>query len=622
MALGAWLLALVAMPAGPAQEEDLDARVRRAIDAGVEYLLREQERDGSWCGGHQSGITALALYTLLKSGVQPYEVPVLDAVAEVYAMAPSRTYDTALAILALGAHDARANLPRITELSDALLDWQHGDWGYPSGADLSNTQYGALGLWGARRAGVKIPHAVWRSLERSLSAYRCADGGYAYSGNSGASGSMTAAGVGTLAICEDGLGAAGMLGEDDHEDMQRRIREGIDWLGANFSVTTNPGAGGWLYYYLYGLERVGALTGERSFSAHDWYREGAEYLVGEQSTDGGWSENGGWKGGARGGTISSSDVVQSCFALLFLRRATRPVSVVEYARPAQRFAILEDDAPVRLVATGQDPITLWTDGFSPDTVAALEWPKEKGRGLHIGQVIYFDGQFPIEEVSGDAAKPAGIERFAVQHRFHSTGPHKIWAEIHVLAPPTEDAEGMHEHPRILRSGELVVQVDALVPEWLRELASDPAKNLVPGSRVRVKASSVWKLGERDGEVDYAPERAVDGRLGTSWLADPTDRTPVLDLRFEHAPRARTIVLTHAMSRPCSPAAFARALEVEVTVNGKKTSPLQMPYDEMHKARLVLPEPTAVHELSIRILWSVPGETCAAVGLAEVELQAD
>ena len=97
---------------------------------------------------------------------------------------------------------------------------------------------------------------------------------------------------------------------------------------------------------------------------------------------------------------------------------------------------------------------------------------------------------------------------------------------------------------------------------------------------------------------------------------------MLELRFEHAPRARTIVVTHAMSRPYAPAAFARALELEITVNGKKVFPLKMPYDEMHKARLELPEATQVHELSIRILWSVPGQSCSAVGLAEVELQAD
>ena len=386
----------------------------------------------------------------------------LDAVAEVYAMEPSRTYDTSLAILALGAHDARANRPRIAELADALIDWQHGDWGYPSGADLSNTQYGALGLWGARRAGVEIPVAVWRSLERSLSGYRCSDGGYAYAGNSSASGSMTAAVVGTLAICQDALTTARALGEDDRRDIERRIREGIDWLGRNFSVTTNPGAGGWLHYYLYGLERVGASPGERSFGTHDWYREGAEFLVDEQGLDGGWCENGGWQGGARRGAIGSSDVVQSCFALLFLRRATRPVSVVENARPAQRFALLAEEAPVRLVATGQDPMTLWVDGFSSETIAALEWPKEKGRGLHIGQVIYFDGQYPIEEVAGDPEKPA---RSSVS-RCSTTS-------LHGDSPPV----GGDSRPRAAYGGrigsaeirescarELAVEVDALVPD--------------------------------------------------------------------------------------------------------------------------------------------------------------
>ena len=35
-------------------------------------------------------------------------------------------------------------------------------------------------------------------------------------------------------------------------------------------------------YYLYGVERVGRLTGRRFIGGHDWYREGADYLVRQQ----------------------------------------------------------------------------------------------------------------------------------------------------------------------------------------------------------------------------------------------------------------------------------------------------------------------------------------------------
>ena len=82
----------------------------------------------------------------------------------------------------------------------------------------------------------------------------------------------------------------------------------------------NPGqGGGWHYYYLYGLERVGAMLGWKHIAKHDWYREGAEVLLGDQLEDGRWPPPG------DGATAEHEDqILQTCFALLFLKRATVP----------------------------------------------------------------------------------------------------------------------------------------------------------------------------------------------------------------------------------------------------------------------------------------------------------
>ena len=68
-----------------------------------------------------------------------------------------------------------------------------------------------------------------------------------------------------------------------------RIDKALAWLGSTFTVHTNPASddrsgGDWLFYYLYGVERVGRLTGERFLvnrngDKHDWYREGAAMFV-------------------------------------------------------------------------------------------------------------------------------------------------------------------------------------------------------------------------------------------------------------------------------------------------------------------------------------------------------
>src|SRR5262249_18721265 len=91
---------------------------------------------------------------------------------------------------------------------------------------------------------------------------------------------------------------------------------GLDWLGAHFSVGQNFGMGQkWKHYYLYGLERVGRLTGLRYIGGHDWYREGAEELVREQDPG-----SGGWNGDA-------GHLVTPSFALLFLAKGRAPVLV-------------------------------------------------------------------------------------------------------------------------------------------------------------------------------------------------------------------------------------------------------------------------------------------------------
>jgi hypothetical protein len=91
--------------------------------------------------------------------------------------------------------------------------------------------------------------------------------------------------------------------------------DGLAWLTHHFKVDTNPGHpdGSWVYYYLYGLERAAVLAGVRNLGQHDWYREGADWLVTTQRGDGSWNS------GHGSGVLPST-----CFALLFLTKATVP----------------------------------------------------------------------------------------------------------------------------------------------------------------------------------------------------------------------------------------------------------------------------------------------------------
>lgn len=201
----------------------------------------------------------------------------------------------------------------------------------PKAGDNSNSQYAALGLRACHDAGVKIPNAVlnlgmrwWRDSQKNEKNPK--DGypadGWCYGGRTHghtAYGSMTAGAIGSLVMYDYMLGDAWKNDKD--------VLAGLQWLAKNFSVTENPGPcehgegkpETWLYYYLYGMERAGVLYGTEVFGGHEWYPTGANWLLDNQKA------NGSWQAPPAGG---ANAVWDTCFAILFLRRATRPLEDV------------------------------------------------------------------------------------------------------------------------------------------------------------------------------------------------------------------------------------------------------------------------------------------------------
>jgi len=141
-------------------------------------------------------------------------------------------------------------------------------------------------------------------------------------------GSMTAGAIGSLAIWDY---------IKDNDDGKKRswkndtdVHEGLVWLGKNFSVTYNPGpyehakmeenSKHQYLYYMYALERAGMLYGTEMMGTHKWYPEGAKVLIETQGADGHWGD----------GTIDT------CFAILFLKRATRALGVATHSASQMR----------------------------------------------------------------------------------------------------------------------------------------------------------------------------------------------------------------------------------------------------------------------------------------------
>jgi hypothetical protein len=195
-----------------------------------------------------------------------------------------------------------------------------------AGGDNSNTQYASLGLRACFDANIVLPPDVlnlgrkwWTEAasvdeaEGKLGKNAVGTGGdvtkvqgwnYQDASADGAKGpyhAMTAGAVGAVVIYDY------MLGRDWKKDPLAVA--GCNWLGKHFAVNGN-------LYYMYALERAGMLYGTEKFGDHDWYLKGAQSIVRSQKADGSWGGN----------ADDEKNTIQTCFAILFLKKATRAIA--------------------------------------------------------------------------------------------------------------------------------------------------------------------------------------------------------------------------------------------------------------------------------------------------------
>ncbi len=192
-----------------------------------------------------------------------------------------------------------------------------GGWRYGPGkdADLSATQFVLLALRAASQSGYPVEKTapdVWKHAAVYVKNCQRSDGGFAYQiGQPKVTGSMTACGIASLIICKEQMLLAK---QEPSADIDERIKKGLAWLNEHYQASRNPN-GTHNYYYMYGVERVGDLTGRKEFGGRDWYVRGAAYLLQSQHKGGEWMDQ---------TAFPPRDVLGTCYALLFLKRATPP----------------------------------------------------------------------------------------------------------------------------------------------------------------------------------------------------------------------------------------------------------------------------------------------------------
>ncbi len=340
---------VAAQPAATKPEEELVNKVRDSIKRGVQFLKKNQNPQGNWEGlvlnflaDMEGGSTALVTLALLNCGEKPDDPAMAKALDYLAGLPARKTYVAGLQNMVFAEAKRPKDLPIIQRNADWLIEralgydggaGQLGGWSYPgspgSPADNSNTQYALLGLYAAKQAGAKIDDKHWKAIQDYYTRTQAKSGFWKYRNgglDNGESFTMTVAGVCGLLIAGMGLdqsaqqldlasGVAANCGLYDEDDA---VARGMNWIGAKFNFDQGTS----IAYNVYGIERLGRLSGQRFLGKHDWYRAGCQFLLGKQENDGSINVGNG---------LDGSEILSTAFSLLFLSKGRTPVLVCKFA---------------------------------------------------------------------------------------------------------------------------------------------------------------------------------------------------------------------------------------------------------------------------------------------------
>ncbi len=282
--------------------ELVTAEGNRAIALGLEFLARQQNRDGSFGAGgyrHYVGICGLAGLALLASGSTPGCGPFglelercvdrllsccqadgLISPDEGVSHGPMYGHGFATLFLAevygLTPHqDLRDKLTQAVSLIVATQN-DEGGWRYQpnrTDADLTVTICQMMALHAAKNAGIHVPA---ETTQRCLSyVKRCqnADGGFMYLLSGGPS-----------AFPRSAAGVVALFGAGIHKG--KSIERGLDYL-AQFTPGTRRQDDSHHFYYghYYAVQAMWHAGGERW---NKWYPAIRDLLLSRQTDEGAW----------------------------------------------------------------------------------------------------------------------------------------------------------------------------------------------------------------------------------------------------------------------------------------------------------------------------------------------
>lgn len=339
--------AAVAGSVDPADLAHADIEDTRKIIIEALYQHRHPTRQwdpdvmpsGESTNQRTGGYTALACLALVTAGESYQDQRLQDALTHLQQVEPIGTYAVATRSMVWSSlpEQFKPNLARDAEWLIKSFNEQAAGWDYkarPTGTISSPSpsvrHFGVLALWEAAKRGYRVPAPLLLAIENVTMQNQFQDGSWPYKNESGPSGSMTAAGLVTLAITDELLHAEEALSlKRSQAPRERSAAGGLAWLDSNFTSFRTPGdtsrGSRFPMYWLYAIERVGLAQGLTRLGGFDWFREGASTIRNrflDEQGDGTLQLKSAYLPGGR-----SSAVRELCFALLFLSRGSAPVAI-------------------------------------------------------------------------------------------------------------------------------------------------------------------------------------------------------------------------------------------------------------------------------------------------------
>ncbi len=328
------------------KKQDLADQVKKAIEKGIQFHRKRQRPNGGWersdkrlSTGMYGGWTSLTMLSLINAGVPLDDTMMKNGLEFVRELTPKDTYVIALQTMVLAdagfAKDKKLiqkNVDRIIK-GRTLVDGKLRGWSYAiavqnKNPDGSNTQYAILGLLAGRKAGVKMPESIWSEIRECYASSQAKNGGWEYQpfrpGATGRSTRFTMTVAGACGLLLSGLEANkerfvplvnGVAKNCGVYKKDKALARALQYIEKHFQFEIQNHT----FYNIYGIERVGRLSGLRFFGSHDWYREGCVYLVEKQHADGSWYF------GRGDANYDSLPTISTSFALLFLSKGRTPV---------------------------------------------------------------------------------------------------------------------------------------------------------------------------------------------------------------------------------------------------------------------------------------------------------